>query len=230
MLHRIFHSLVALVLFVPDKSQAQIYMTYRTQVPAFYQELKQNWSKLKTLNQISSLGFCAGDAHPANFGFTLLHNNEVTVTYNDYDDSGICPLISDLLRFMLGSKYLLHDFGYKDISLSDLFNTYLKALKGHPVKLSKDLIRYLNKESPKYFLPSQNQIHGHHLVLKDDMQVVTNIAFLKQMKESMLQEFTELSDYQMTDLVSRTKSVGGSRGQTRYLSLWINLQNQSPWY
>jgi hypothetical protein len=112
--------------------------------------------------------------------------------------------------------------------MSELLDTYQKALKGHQLKLSNDLIKYLNNQSPKDFLPSHTQFQENKLQIKSDMQRVTNMTLYEQIKNVMIHEFEELSQYEMTDLASRTKLAGGSRGQTRYLSLWINYKNQKP--
>jgi hypothetical protein len=54
----------------------------------------------------TSTGPCFGDAHVANFGFVDGKDNEARFLYNDLDDSGICPVLLDALRYFTSLRFL----------------------------------------------------------------------------------------------------------------------------
>jgi len=63
-----------------------------------------------------------GDAHLENFGFNVFADNSVRFVYNDFDDSGYCPVGLDAVRYF----------------------TVLRLLKVHDKKI-KQLIKYYSK-------------------------------------------------------------------------------------
>ena len=106
----------------------------RSFVPYYYSLVSKNQPALpSSLNQtLNETGWCFGDAHPENFGALLQSSGKSVFSINDVDDAGPCPLVLDLLRFVVASR-----LASPQIDLKDLLNHYNDGLDGKDEHLSR---------------------------------------------------------------------------------------------
>src|SRR5215510_4325387 len=100
------------------------FFLYRALVPLYYKMLADG-AVQALVPSGAAHGWCAGDAHPENFGALLQKDGSVVFSLNDMDDAGPCPLWADALRFFTAVK--LHD---KHIDLDPLLNAYRDGVEG----------------------------------------------------------------------------------------------------
>ena len=99
---------------------------FRSHVRAFYE------ITLKLVPPVTATGLCFGDAHLANFGFIEGKDGGARFLYNDLDDSGICPIAIDALRYFTSLRFLESDDLVK--KQIELFVSVLRGEK-KPVKI-----------------------------------------------------------------------------------------------
>ncbi len=103
---------------------------YRALVPLYYQMLADG-AVPELVPSEAARGWCAGDAHPENFGALLQKDGSAVFSINDMDDAGPCPLWADALRFF--TAVTLHD---GRIDLDPLLNAYRDGVTGKTEQLS----------------------------------------------------------------------------------------------
>lgn len=224
MMRLITLTLAALTLFGIE-TQASTFMDFRSHVSGFYQQVIAHQSRLPVLNRIRTHGWCAGDAHPENFGIILSEQGQGIFTYNDYDDSGFCPLVLDLARFLIGAELLANELEIKNFDLQTLFYIYLGYLGNQPATLSPLLWERLEQDLPTAFIPPKSRVSNLKIVVESDMQPITSLKELLDLANNVRAYFPTLEGYNFLDGVTRTKKTGGSAGLTRYLTLWQNRTN-----
>lgn len=110
----------------PDLTAAQIekkikgaknkFMFFRSFAPLFYRRLAANPQTLKPLKAAMDYpAVIAGDAHPENFGFLVMEDDEVKFTFNDVDDTVTAPAALDLVRFLASIRVFRSNFALKPI-------------------------------------------------------------------------------------------------------------------
>jgi hypothetical protein len=129
---------------------------FRSHVRAYYDITK----KLALPN--TTTGVCFGDAHLANFGFIEGKDGKARFLYNDLDDSGICPVALDALRYFTSLRFLEQgDRVEKEIDLyfsvmsgkedskkvSKRFEPDFKAVRSEILKKSSDKGRLIREAS-----------------------------------------------------------------------------------
>src|SRR5262249_53669375 len=111
---------------------------YRALVPLYYKMLADG-AVPALVPSDASRGWCAGDAHPENFGVLLQKDGSGVFSSNDMDDAGPCPLWADALRFFTAVH--LHN-GH--IDLDPLLNAYHDGVEGKTEKLSTAVLAMLD--------------------------------------------------------------------------------------
>jgi len=181
----------------------------RSFVDYFYLIAEQNQKNLPTLYSMTKhISFCAGDAHPENFGYVIQNNPTKTIfSINDMDDSGYCPIIFDLFRFMSASKI------YKDdVSMNQIYDSYLSGLKENAMDTPLYLSKLKNESLKKGQLPSQKKIDNKKIKRTNSTTEVSNdiqLLIISKIKKIYPQ-------LKLIDIVEKSKVGGGSAGLTRY--------------
>lgn len=174
---------------------------FRSFVTTYYADLNH-------LNDLGPLGICFGDLHPENFGF-LEYQDGIQFLYNDFDDTGYCPIALDALRYFVALR-LSKDQKDK-IRVDDLILEYVKALTEHLPLLAlsthqiQDPQKHLEKELKKY-------TEGHHFLARKDLEKISD-SEKKRIQQTVQSHFPSI---QVFDVVSYTKESGGSGGLKRY--------------
>jgi hypothetical protein len=192
----------------------------RSFVDLFYLVLAKNKSNLyisKKLGNIS--GWCAGDAHPENFGSMLLENEKVIFSINDMDDSGSCPVAFDFLRLLVSSK--LFD---NEIKVENLINAYFLGLNGKYMPIPQE-INDLIKESQQNGMQIDPKKLQGNLLKRKQGSVEVDVEFKKIITQIIEQKLSN-EGARVLDIVSFTKSSGGSAGMERFEILIENSQNK----
>ena len=113
-------------------------------VEYYYLLLNSNRSQLESVHALDSVGgWCAGDAHPGNFGALIMDDGSSRFAINDMDDAGPCPVVMDFLRFLTAAKLTS-----PNIKVQDLVSAYLDGISGHLVNVPS-AVRDLLKKSAK---------------------------------------------------------------------------------
>lgn len=181
-------------------------MFFRSFVNTFYQDLSQNVSS-------SNLVLCLGDAHPENFGF-MNFSGKTLYVFNDLDDSGVCPIEFDILRYFTSL-----DLAFRDASLSEkMAREYSEVLSGQKsaAHLEKDLIPSLKKKQDKIL---RKYVQGNLFKGSSDYVFMPEAD-----KKSLLQELKALPTFagvELLDAVEIHRATGGSGGLRRY---WLLTQ------
>jgi hypothetical protein len=184
----------------------------KTFVDFFYLTLQANQQQLPTLNTLAeNMGWCAGDAHPENFGVLLLKNKQAVFTVNDMDDSGPCPVALDLFRLMVSSNLYS-----ADISLTEMIQAYSNGLENKSMKVPKLIQKMMDKSVQKGFDPNKNKIANNRFLR--DSSVFEVSAEDKQQIEKVLNSYGPflVSQPLILDLIVTSKQSGGSTGLLRY--------------
>lgn len=148
--------------------------------------------------------FCYGDSHPENYGFISFEKTPHYVV-NDIDDTGICPLGLDILRYFSALRLTIDD----EESLSKLAVIFEQTVAGK--KLEKfdfkrpDLASVNEKQLSKY--------------TKDDKFLAKkNITLLSTLEKTRIDQQLQgqMGELKILDISSYQKNDGGSAGLKRY--------------
>lgn len=197
----------------------------RSYVPYYYSLTSENRDALPNsiLNMFTETGWCFGDAHPENFGAILQSTGKSIFTIDDLDDAGECPVVLDLLRFVVSSR-----MAYLGVDLGKLMDRYRKGLNGEAVSLSKfsqKLVEDSQGEGTKISKKLLNS-DGLSLVRKEgfDSLSASQEHELKLLLQQMRGEKTQILDVMQT-----LHMEGGSGGLRRFVVL-LNSQSDDIEY
>jgi hypothetical protein len=188
------------------------FLLYRALVPLYYKMLADG-AVHALVPSDAARGWCAGDAHPENFGALLQKDGSVVFSINDMDDAGPCPLWADALRFFTAVK--LHD-GH--IDLAPLLNAYRDGVEGKTEKLSAS-VRTLMHEAEKGGRDSQKKFvedDSARLKRGEDIKDVPR-EMQEQIAQTLHNELPHMR--QLLDAARVKHESGGSGGLQRYLAL-----------
>ncbi len=180
-------------------------MFYRSFPISFYKDIK--------LVETAKEGICLGDGHIDNFGF-ILFEKYTKYLFNDLDDSGLCPLPLDALRYFSS----LHFFSLSNAQIQELISYYIAHLEGTPnvpdmpESLVEDLEKKRLKNLKKFTL-------DNHFILDDEV-IATSDEIKTQVTQVVTKKFLNLKVY---DVAAYLKENGGSGGLNRY---WVLIENQ----
>ncbi|WP_415063347.1 DUF2252 family protein [Bdellovibrio sp.] len=181
-------------------------MFFRSFVNTYYSDLAKT-------NDSPNLILCLGDAHPENFGF-IDFKGETRFVFNDLDDSGVCPIEYDILRYFTAVALAFND---KKL-LEDLSKEYLQVVNGQkdPLPVAKSHFPNLEKKRKKNLEKNTN---GKNFLPSDEL-----IPLSPQLKKGFILEISKtgvLGAYEILDIAEVPRETGGSGGLRRY---WLLVQ------
>jgi hypothetical protein len=182
----------------------------RSFAPAYFQSYsRQKVSFSDTLRTAARFqGWCAGDAHPENFGTRLNDSGKAVFTLVDLDDFGRCSLIADILHFLLATRLATPELADRD-SLQAIVAAYLNGSEGR-VKLSKPVRTLLERAEDRTYFDEDIEPHR-----QDDQEPTSTIgrAERDELAAALSKAFSKVS---VSKAVRYAKIRGGSAGLTRY--------------
>ena len=156
------------------------------------------------------VGICFGDAHIENFGFVLFADGPHFV-YNDFDDSGYCPVGLDILRYLTS----INLFEKKS---SDAFK-----------KIAREYVKVLSGKNSPQKLDSSFEFDPEKKREKNVSKLVENERFIEspefsKVSENLKNEISmalktnpDMQKLELKDVVATKKEAGGSAGLEKYL-------------
>lgn len=168
------------------------------------------YADLSAHNSSNNLIVCFGDPHPENFGF-MKFGSTTRYLYNDLDDTGVCPLEYDILRYFTS----LSLFTNESALLKDLVKEYASVLHGkkNPEQLHSDLYDDLNEKKAKILRKYTN---GQHFIPSDEYLSIS--ASDSKIIIDALAENQVTRNLQILDTVGVYREAGGSGGLARF---WV---------
>ncbi|MCB9025968.1 MAG: DUF2252 family protein [Bdellovibrionaceae bacterium] len=171
-------------------------------------------------------GWCAGDAHPDNFGAMFITGtNKPVFTINDPDDAGYCPLSLDILRFLTG--VLLYE---EDYNLVPVLESYQSGVLGKYREFSKPVNKLLKKAYEKGTELKDGDFKNgdpksRRLERNLDDFVVSEISHLEKQDLIAFVESKLSAKATLLDAIKFYKTDGGSGGLYRY-KLLLDLEQK----
>lgn len=174
---------------------------YRATADYFYALLDRNRNTLESVRAArSAVGWCAGDPHPENFGALVLRDGASTFTLNDMDDAGPCPLIMDLLRFLVGARFVDAD--------ADLPPAYLAGLRGESWPVPTAVLKLLKKSVARGREPDPDD-----LTAQGRLSRRRHARDVNEVERASVRAALGLEP---VDMFASAKCGGGSHGLLRY--------------
>lgn len=176
----------------------------------FYALLNHNRGNLSTVADLQSEeAWCAGDAHPKNFGALILSDGDSVFTLNDMDDAGPCPVVMDLLRFLLTAQ-----LAEAKVRPEELVANYLDGVSGAPASIPKAVNALLQQSRNAGTPPTPEDLEKSGMRLKrtGKSREVTG----GEGSELRLLMQTLVPDHQVLDIYAKEKIGGGSNGVLRF--------------
>lgn len=154
--------------------------------------------------------FCLGDAHPENFGF-ISFQNESHYVFNDIDDSGICPIGLDILRYFSALRLTIND----EEIIENLVQTFVETVNGKDLDYfifkRPDLAKENLNNLKKYTKDAQFIERKNLVPLTDDEKK----GLISQVKN-------QLGNLKVLDMARYQKNDGGSAGLSRF---WLIVES-----
>ncbi|PIP89372.1 MAG: hypothetical protein COW01_04205 [Bdellovibrionales bacterium CG12_big_fil_rev_8_21_14_0_65_38_15] len=181
-------------------------MFYRSFPISYYKDIK--------LVESAKEGICLGDGHIDNFGF-ILFEKDTKYLFNDLDDSGLCPLPLDALRYFSS----LHFFSLSNDQIQNLISYYIAHLDGTPdvPDMPASLVEDLEKKRLKNL---KKHTIDYHFILDDEV-IATSNELKTKISEVVVEKFSAVKVY---DVATYLKDDGGSGGLNRY---WVLVEDQA---
>ncbi len=157
---------------------------------------------------------CYGDPHFENFGF-INFEKETRYVFNDLDDSGICPLPLDALRYFTS----LYFFSFSHRQIEGFITNYNVHYSNELTlpSLSKPLQVNLEKKR----LKNLKKYTAQNKFIKDKDFLPLSIEVQQRIEDPVTQKFPNIK---VQDSVFYSKQGGGSSGLKRY---WLLIKNES---
>lgn len=183
----------------------------RSFVTSYYTDLK----KIRT--GAGPIGVCFGDPHIENFGFVVFQE-EARYVYNDFDDSGYCPVGLDILRYLTSVRLFEKD---DSVAAARLAHVYAKIISAgaEPEVLSKN---YSFKSADKRKKNIHKYINNKRFIVREELEPVPESD--KKILVDAFKQDSSLQNYSVVDAVSTSKDSGGSAGLKRY---WVYAQGRA---
>lgn len=207
---RATHSLAAADWAARWKESLKVKVMFFRAFPAgFHKDLKQ----APASRQLGRQTMCAGDAHPGNFGFQRL-GGKTRFVYNDFDDSGYCPVSYDAVRYFAALRIFFDDDELND----KILEAYVDAVK------DSKRAKTLDEES----LPDWSDVRakgletytsGKQFLLVEDLRATSKAV--RSAVTAAVAKVGWLAGAQVLDVVEIDRRSGGSGGLDRY---WALLQ------
>ena len=187
----------------------------RSFVDYYYKLIPSNAQSLNLGHKASRFsGWCAGDAHPENFGTLLQDNSTVIFGMNDMDDSGPCLVAYDFLRLLVSSRLY-----WPQLKLEKTIDFYLRGLDLENVAIPSYIQSLVKSGQIAGSAVNPKDIQGNLLKRKKNTIEVTSADRL--IIENSLKELFLTTDFiseniKVIDVLSKLKEGGGSGGLLRY--------------
>lgn len=159
-------------------------------------------------------GLCYGDAHVANFGFIEGKDGQARLLYNDLDDSGICPVLLDALRYFTSVRFLDDEDEVKK-----LISLYISIVNG-----KEDAVGIKSRFEPN-FKKMRKEVLGKYVDggrIRRQPGVFDDVSPQLAAETSRLVEETLASEGEQgkaLDVSLASGHGGGSYGLVRYWAL-----------
>lgn len=210
---------------IPKLSQAQASNAYRLMRAnvahswiwgQLYPE--KNWQKLLEIK-----GVVAGDTHLGNFTPMFL-DGKTTVRYSDFDDSGVGPVIGDVMRFLAATKLVDKDIKYKDM-LSAHLEGVKSPSKFWPYKIPAFLENFFKISEKDAMAIEKKYLDG---LVKRDLFIEGEKGLRKISDPKQKQRISKsveklVPGEKVFDVVFREILTGGSSDVKRY---WVLVGNK----
>lgn len=158
--------------------------------------------------------WCAGDAHPENFGILLDLSGRGYFLLNDLDDNGPCPVVADLLRFLTGVALK----SQSDVLTEPLLKSYFAGWNGSSVPVPNAIRGLIREGMGKGLVPKSSWIDKKTGMLKANHKELRTVP--PAIQNDITSWLSGLSaELRLLDLRERVKLDGGSGGLVRYLAL-----------
>lgn len=176
----------------------------------YYALLNANRKTLSTLRNLQNEEvWCAGDAHPKNFGALILQDEDSIFTLNDMDDAGPCPAVMDLLRFLLTAH-----LAESKVLPKDLVESYGEGVLGKPISAPKMVNTLLNRSRQAGMQADPDGlIKGSPRLKRDGKAREVTVAERAELT-ALFHSLTP--NWSVLDIYAREKVGGGSGGILRY--------------
>lgn len=184
-------------------------MFFRAFPAGFHKDLKQ----APAARRLGRETMCAGDAHPGNFGFQRL-GGKTRFIYNDFDDSGYCPVAYDALRYFVALRIFFDDDDVND----SVLEAYVDVVKdpSRAEALDKDLLPDWGDVRAKGL---ETYTSGQKFLLEGDLHAPSKSA--RTAVTAAVAKVAWLKGAQVLDVTEIDRRSGGSGGLDRY---WALLQ------
>jgi hypothetical protein len=161
-------------------------------------------------------GLCFGDAHPDNFGF-LEVNGHTRFAYNDLDDSGYCPIALDAARYFAVLQLMFHDRNLTWDAIKQYAHTVQHASDAIAIDptLEPGWDAVHTKGLDKLTGGQPAFLHG----TADTLDLSAPSASERTAIEHLAATDKKLRFYQLLDIASVARDIGGSGSLRRYLLL-----------
>lgn len=179
------------------------------------------YADLSASNNSQNLILCLGDLHPENFGF-MRFGKEQRFVYNDIDDTGVCPLEYDILRY-----FATVDLTFKDKALTkELAHAYSEILSGRLAApaLPKDLYP---KNMDQRIEKTVQKLTENNLFVVNKKTTPLPESERKRIK-NILEKNSFFKDLDILDINAVDRESGGSGGLKRYWAFVQNKKDKTP--
>jgi hypothetical protein len=175
----------------------------------YYLLMQANTGGLETLNKLGDTpGWCAGDAHPENFGALIGKDGSSLFAIDDIDDAGPCPLAMDLFRFLLTAQ-----MSPGQMHLHDLLAAYSKGLAQDKMREPAVLTEILKKSADHGQEVDKKEVDGRKLVRNSETRELSQAE--REILNATLAE-TLSFHFTVLDQVEKQKDSGGSAFLPRF--------------
>jgi hypothetical protein len=187
---------------------------------AYHADFAQNLSQAAVRKIPPEVGICFGDAHPDNFRF-LERGAKVSYAYNDFDDSGYCPIALDALHYAVAVR-----LGYDRDAMDRLVDRYVAVVTGQrsEAEANADIDKVRERQTPNFAEHRRKRLV--ELAQKDALRLDSGMARVDGATRSTLERVvvTALSGAAVLDVASLERKSGGSAALARY---WLLVQRGS---
>jgi len=166
---------------------------------------------------VGSVSPAFGDAHLENFGFNVFANDSVRFVYNDFDDSGYCPVSIDAVRYFVVLRLLK----VEEKTIKDLIKYYTNLVTDkEPLDLEKKSQHWKikNKSIYDYWKPKKRlkkAIEKFQTCKPSSSPLVSDIIKSFQDKKKLKKfKIDDVRDYD-------EHQTGGSGGLSRF---WVSVK------
>ena len=150
-------------------------------------------------------GFCAGDAHPENFGY--LFSGEPVFSLNDLDDAAPGALDVDAMRLLIGLRFVCA------VSAKEFLESYNSGLSGKSPMSVPEYVRELFAESAEKKFTMKKKYRK----LLDSREYCEDFTPVKEEDAKLIDEYVNREKLKPLFVCEMEKDTGGSAGAKRFV-------------